>query len=98
MSFDTVGASLIDLEGLKALFQAKAADVQVLIADITARVGDAGAPGSVHWVGAKADEFRSEWTGTFKPNLNQLIDALTSTAGYVEANRAAIDAALNGVG
>jgi uncharacterized protein YukE len=98
MSFDTVGASLTDLTGLKALFNAKASEVQSLIADITTQVGDAGAPGSVNWVGAKADQFRADWTGTFKPNLHQLIEALNSTATYVESNRAAIDAALNGVG
>jgi ABC-type transporter Mla subunit MlaD len=98
MSIDTVGASLSDLEGLKALLTAKASEVQQLISDITTQVGDAGAPGSVHWVGAVADQFRGEWSNTFRPNLNHLIEALSSTASYVEANRSAIDRALNGVG
>jgi uncharacterized protein YukE len=96
-SFDTVGASISQLMALKSLFDRKAAEVETLISEITAQVGSPGAPGAVNWVGSVAEQFRGDWAGQFRPNLQKLIQALHETSPYIDRNRRNNELALNGV-
>jgi hypothetical protein len=96
MSFDTVGANITQLGTLRQLFDQKATEVDELIRQVSAAVGHAGGPGSVHWEGRVADRFRSDWASTFVPNLRRVSEALHESSTYVERNRQSIDQVLNG--
>src|SRR5262245_36048770 len=97
MSVDTVGANLAQLAELQRAFDAKATQVDQLIAGISAMVGTAGASGAVHWQGRLADAFRTEWETVYVKNLRQLVAALQEQARYVNENRRRSNLALNGV-
>lgn len=94
---DTVGVNLGQMTELQRLFETKAAEVERLVADVSRLVGNAGAPGSVHWQGRIADEFRAEWDSTYVKNLRQLVQALQEQARYVDENRRRSNLVLNGV-
>lgn len=98
MPSSQVGADIAQLGALRQLFHAKASEVEALVHEISASVGEAGGRGSVHWEGHVADRFRQEWSGTFVPSLRQLVAALEEHAAYVERNRQNISQALNGAG
>ncbi|MBI2705946.1 MAG: hypothetical protein HYX32_11755 [Actinobacteria bacterium] len=97
MPLDTVGANLAQLTELQRAFDAKAAQVDQLIVEISALVGGAGAPGSVNWQGRIADQFRTEWDTVYVKNLRQLVAALQEQARYVNENRRRSNLALNGI-
>lgn len=86
-----VGASLADLDTLATTFNQKADLIETeLIGAISNLLS------SSDWQGALAENFRSEWNGTFVANLRTLMGALQENAAYVTNNRSRIDAALNG--
>lgn len=93
-----VGADITQLATLRQQLETKAGEVDALIREISSAVGQPGSTGSVHWQGQVADRFRQEWSGTFVPSLQRLIEALHEHAAYVERNRQNISQALNGVG
>ena len=97
MSADTVGANLAQLTDLQRTFDAKAAQVEQLISEVSALVGGAGSPGAVHWQGRIADQFRVEWDTVYVKNLRQLVAALQEQARYVNENRRRSNLALNGI-
>src|SRR5690606_30921336 len=76
MTTDTVGVNLAQMAELQRTFDAKAAQVEQLVAEVSRLVGSAGAPGAVHWQGRVADQFRQEWDGVYVKNLRQLTQAL----------------------
>lgn len=94
---DTVGVNLGQMTQLGQTFEAKAAEVEQLAADISRLVGTAGAPGAVHWQGRLADEFRGEWDGVYVKNLRQLAQALRDQARYVDESRRRTNLVLNGI-
>lgn len=94
---DNVGVNLSQMAELQRLFESKAAEVEHLIADVSRLVGTAGAPGSVHWQGRLADQFRAEWDGVYVRNLRQLVQALQEQARYVGENRRRSNLVLNGI-
>jgi hypothetical protein len=96
-STDMVGVNLSQMVELQRAFETKAANVELLIAEISAMVGSGGAPGAVHWQGRVADQFRMEWDATFVRNLRQLVQALHDQARYVDDNRRRSNLVLNGV-
>ncbi len=97
MSSDTIGLNLSQMADLQRTFDAKATEVEQLIAQISTLVGSAGAPGSVHWQGRLADQFRGEWDGVFVKNLRQLVQALQQQARYIDDNRRRTNLVLNGI-
>jgi len=94
---EMVGVNLSQMVELQHAFDARAQQIEELIAAITALVGSGGASGSVHWTGRVADEFRAEWDGVYVKNLRQLVDALHHQAQYVNENRRRSNLVLNGV-
>ena len=94
---EMVGVNLSQMVELQHAFDARAQQIEELIAAITALVGSGGASGSVHWTGRVADEFRTEWDGVYVKNLRQLVDALHHQAQYVNENRRRSNLVLNGV-
>lgn len=97
MSSDTIGLNLSQMASLQRTFDTKASEIEQLIAQISGLVGSAGAPGSVHWQGQLADQFRGEWDGVFVKNLRQLVQALQQQARYIDDNRRRTNLVLNGV-
>ncbi len=97
MATDTIGLNLSQMADLQRTFDAKAAEVDQLIAQISTLVGTAGTPGSVHWQGRLADQFRTEWDGVFVKNLRQLVQALQQQARYIDDSRRRTNLVLNGV-
>ena len=93
---DHVAANISQMATLRQLFERKAADVDALVREVSAAVGEAGGRGSVQWEGQVAERFRQEWGASFVPNLRRLGEALQQHAAYVEANRQNISQALNG--
>ncbi len=97
MSSDTVGVNLSQMSELQAAFEHRAAEIDELTAAISRLVGVGGAPGSVHWVGRVADDFRSQWDAVYVRNLHQAAEALREQARYVAENRRRSNLVLNGV-
>jgi uncharacterized protein YukE len=97
MSTSNVGANLDQLGELAQRFDAKASEIEQLIADLSRLIGSSGAMGSVFWQGQVADRFRGEWDGVYVRNLRQLIEALRQQARYVNENRRRSNLALNGI-
>jgi uncharacterized protein YukE len=96
-STDLVGVNLTQMVQLQQTFESRAAQIDELIAAISNLVGTAGAPGSVHWQGKLADDFRAEWDAVYVKNLRQLVEALHDQARYVNENRRRSNLVLNGV-
>ena len=94
---DQVGVNLAQMAQLQQTFQDRAAQIDEVIATISNLVGSAGAPGSVHWQGRLADDFRGEWSAVYVKNLRQLVEALRDQARYVDDNRRRSNLVLNGV-
>jgi uncharacterized protein YukE len=96
-STDLVGVNLTQMVQLQQTFESRAAQIDDLIAAISNLVGTAGSPGSVHWQGKLADDFRVEWDAVYVKNLRQLVEALHDQARYVNENRRRSNLVLNGV-
>ena len=94
---DLVGVNLTQMVELQQTFEARAAQIDELIAAVSNLVGTAGAPGAVHWQGRLADDFRAQWDAVYVKNLRQLVDALHDQARYVNENRRRSNLVLNGV-
>jgi hypothetical protein len=94
---DTVGVNLSQMVELQRTFEAKAAEVEQLVGDVSRLVGTSGAPGAVHWEGRLADQFRNEWDSVYVKNLRQLAQALRDQSRYVDENRRRSNLVLNGV-
>lgn len=94
---DTVGVNLEQMVELQQTFEAKAAEIDQLVADISRLVGSGGAPGAVHWQGRLADDFRAQWDSVYVKNLRELVQALHDQARYVNENRRRSNLVLNGV-
>ena len=94
---DTVGVNLSQMAQLQQTFEAKAGQVEQLIAEVSALVGSSGAPGAVHWIGRVADDFRAEWDSVYVKSLRQLVDALHDQARFIDDNRRRSNLVLNGV-
>jgi uncharacterized protein YukE len=94
---DTVGVNLSQMAELQHTFEAKAGQVDQLIAEVSALVGSAGAPGAVHWLGRVADDFRTEWDTVYVKNLRQLVEALHDQARFIDDNRRRSNLVLNGI-
>lgn len=92
-----VGANLDQLAELARRFEAKATDVEQLVADLSRLIGTGGAMGSVFWQGRLADQFRADWDGVYVRNLRDLAEALRQQARYVDDNRRRSNLVLNGV-
>ena len=97
MTTDTVGVNLTQMSDLQRTFEAKAGQIEQLVAEVSRLVGSAGAPGAVHWQGRLADQFRQEWDGVYVKNLRQLTEALQQQARYIDENRRRSNLVLNGV-
>ena len=96
-SSDMVGVNLSQMVELQQTFESRAAQIDDLIASISTLVGSSGAPGSVHWQGKLADDFRVEWDTVYVKNLHQLVAALHDQARYVNDNRRRSNLVLNGI-
>lgn len=94
---DTVGMNLTQMAALQQAFEARAAEVERLVAELGGLVGTGGGPGAVHWVGRVADQFRAEWDGTYVPNLRRLSEALREQARWVGEQRRRSNLVLNGI-
>jgi uncharacterized protein YukE len=94
---DLVGVNLTQMVQLQQTFDARAAQIEELIATISNLVGAGGAPGSVHWQGKLADDFRAEWDAVYVKNLRQLVEAMRDQARYVNESRRRSNLVLNGV-
>ncbi len=92
-----VGANLDQMRQLSQRFDAKAAEVDQLVTELSNLIGSGGAMGSVFWQGHLADRFRSDWDSVYVRNLRQLSQALREQARYVDENRRRTNAVLNGV-
>jgi uncharacterized protein YukE len=92
-----VGANLSQLADLHRTLDAKAHEIEQLIADVGRLVGSGGAMGLVFWQGRLADQFRAEWDAVYVRNLRQLGQALRDQARYVDENRRRSNLVLNGV-
>lgn len=97
MTTDNVGLNLSQMADLQRTFDTKAAEIEQLIAQISTLVGSAGAPGSVHWQGQLAEQFRAEWDGVFVKNLRQLVQAFQQQARYIDDSRRRTNLVLNGI-
>jgi uncharacterized protein YukE len=92
-----VGANLEQLAELARRFEAKAGEVDQLVADLSRLIGTGGSMGSVFWQGRLADQFRSDWDGVYVRNLRDLAEALRQQARYVDDNRRRSNLVLNGI-
>jgi uncharacterized protein YukE len=92
-----VGADLEQMVELARRFDAKAGEVDHLVADLSRLVGSGGAMGSVFWQGQLADRFRAEWESVYVKSLRELAEALRAQARYVDDNRRRSNLVLNGV-
>jgi uncharacterized protein YukE len=97
MTTSQVGANLEHLTELSHRFQAKAGEVEALIADLSRLVGSSGAMGAVFWQGQVADRFRVEWETVYVKGLRDLAEALRDQARYVDENRRRSNLVLNGI-
>ena len=89
MASGMFGANLADLDGLKGLFENKAAEVNQLTSTLNNRVQ----PGATAWQGPGADKFRSAWSSDFQPAMVKLESALNEAAVAVGKYRQNIEAA-----
>jgi uncharacterized protein YukE len=94
---DLVGVNLAQMAELQQTFEARAGQIEELIAAISNLVGSSGGPGAVYWMGKLADEFRGEWDAVYVKNLRQLVEALHAQARYVNDNRRRSNLVLNGI-
>lgn len=94
---DTVGVNLAQMAELQRTFDAKASQIEQLVAEVSRLVGSAGSPGAVHWQGRVAEQFRQEWDGVYVKNLRQLTQALQQQARYIDENRRRSNLVLNGL-
>lgn len=92
-----VGANLDQMRQLSHRFDAKAADVDQLVTELSNLVGSGGSMGAVFWQGQLADRFRADWESAYVRNLRQLSQALREQARYVDESRRRTNAVLNGV-
>jgi uncharacterized protein YukE len=92
-----VGADLEQMVELARRFDAKAAEVDQLVADLSRLIGSGGAMGAVYWQGQLADRFRTEWDGVYVRNLRELAEALRAQSRYVDDNRRRSNLVLNGI-
>ncbi len=83
------GANLADLEQLRAVFDAKAGEVQSLESTLTGKL----APGATAWEGPGADRFRAAWEQEFAPALRNLREALVQAGAAVAKYRDNIEMA-----
>ncbi len=83
------GANLADLDGLKGLFETKAAEVDQLTRTLNSRVQ----PGATAWSGPGADKFRTAWSSDFQPAMVKLEGALKEASMAVGKYRQNIEAA-----
>ena len=97
MSSELVSVDLGQMLELQHAFDTRADQIDELTAAISALVGTGGAPGSVHWVGRIADQFRSQWDTVYVRNLRAASDALREQSRYVSENRRRSNLVLNGV-
>jgi len=96
-SSDLVGVNLTQMVQLQQTFDERSAQIEELIAAISSLVGSTGTPGSVHWQGKLADDFRAEWDAVYVKNLRQLVEALREQARYVNESRRRSNLVLNGI-
>ena len=82
-----IGAEMGQMDQLAQVFTQKSAQIDELTAAIDGQVG------GTWWEGPAADRFREQWSGSFKPNLQQLQQALNECSSEVRSRRAAIEAA-----
>jgi uncharacterized protein YukE len=73
-----IGGDPEQMASLQAAFTREQANVESLISAIN------GSLGSTWWIGPQADRFKSEWEGSFLPNLNNLATALGQCATNVQ--------------
>ena len=74
-----LGADVDLLDGLSRRFTQAAGDVQTMISQISTQITEAW------WQGTDADNFRTQWDGTFKTQLQNIITALQDTGTQVKS-------------
>lgn len=84
---DRMGGMASQMDSLKQQFDTQASNVDSLIATLDRQVDGTIGEG---WFGAKADEFKSNWYGQFKPALTRLRDALLDNSNYISQKRAGL--------
>lgn len=73
-----LGADVEQLDDMSNKFKQAADQLQQLINQL------GGAVNSAWWQGTDADNFRSQWEGQFKGQLNNVSTALTETGTHVK--------------
>ncbi|MDZ7732357.1 MAG: hypothetical protein U5R31_03935 [Acidimicrobiia bacterium] len=83
--------NLTQLADLQRTFDARASEVDQLVADLSRLIGSGGGMGTVFWQGRLADQFRAEWDSVYVRSLRQLADALGRPAALHRRQSAAVE-------
>lgn len=72
-----IGADINQMRELQVTFDKQAGLIEQV------RIAIDGKLNSTHWVGRKAEDFRTEWDGAFSPGLQKLVGALNDAGRHV---------------
>ena len=73
-----LGADVEEMDRLAKAFEQEAKAIQAAISKINGKVS------GVWWKGRDADQFRSDWSGQFKPGLQKVVTALEQVSRQVK--------------
>jgi len=74
-----LGADVEQLDTLSQKFNTVAGEIQQMMTALGGQIDGAW------WQGGDADRFRSEWQGSYRPQLQNVCEALQNTAQTVKA-------------
>lgn len=77
---ENIGQVAEDVDALSAEFEARAADLEDLKADITAKIH------GTTWTGPDRERFVSDWEGQLSQNITQLIQQLRGASQQAADN------------
>lgn len=72
-----LGADVDQLDALSQKFDTVAGEIQQMMSSLGTQIDGAW------WQGGDADRFRSDWQGTYRPQLQNVCEALQNTARTV---------------